>query len=1005
MRCVVRQTFALGLAVVCATASAPERARAQQPAGAASGTVVGRVVDRASRQPVGQAQVAVVGTSLGARTNENGVYRVTGVAPGVRSLRVLRIGYEPATDSVAVTAGGVATLDFTVAVAAARLEQVVVTATGESLRRRETGNVVDVIATDSVNKTATADLTDVIAARAPGVMVQQTSGTAAGGSRIRIRGSNSISLSNEPLIIVDGVRTNNDQISTTIDIGGQNPSRLDDLNAEDIENIEVIKGPAGVALYGTAAANGVIQITTKRGRAGRTQWTAYAEGGANEKATTFPANFAQVGALPDGTRITGCSLDFQSQGACTPVADSLVSFNPLEQVSPFRTGARTSFGLSASGGGNATTYYVSGDVDRVEGIYLNDDIRRVNLRANLSTQLSPKVDLAVATGYVQSRAQLPQNDNNDLGALGNGLLGRAFDTPGTRGYLFYEPRVFRDITTNQDVDRLTTSVTGNWRPLDWLTGTGVLGLDYLSRADQSTIPGNLIPPPDQRFLGQRTSNPYRVWTVTANGNGTAVRPLGENLRSTTSAGVQFNRELTRGTQAFGRGLAAGTGSLAGATSGFAVFEQNPEIVTLGAYAQEQLAWHDRLFGSVALRGDDNSAFGQDFKLALYPSASLSWVMSDEPFFPSWLPFSTVRLRGAVGQSGQRPGFRNAQTFYNVVAVRQSETDLAAAAIGDTVGNNELKPERTTEYEGGLDLGMLQNRLNLELTYYNKTTKDALILRLLPPSVGALSRFENLGNMTNKGVEGSLTATLVDRSKVRWDLGVNGSYNANKLVTLGQGVDTIFFGLGASDGNFIQRFVEGLPAGGYWQRPFLGYSDASHDGIIERDEVQLGDHPVYLGSPIPKTMVSFSSSVTLFSWLRVSGLLDHRGGNKLYNATGQFRCSQIVRCQAAFDPRTPLAEQARVISSVLGSDAPWVEDASFWKLRELAFTLIAPRSLAGRFGTQALSLTIAGRNLKTWTDYTGFDPEVNSEGTTNYSTDEFLTQPATRLWSARVTVNW
>ena len=257
-------------------------------------------------------------------------------------IRVIRLGYEAELKTVTINGNETVTADFALGATATRLDQVVVSATGESELRRESGNNVATINTDSIPKTIVNGVSDLLSSRAANVVVTQTSGTTGGGSRIRIRGSNSLSLSNEPLIIIDGVRAISDVSGSTIDIGGQNPSRLDDLNPEDIDDIEIIKGPAAAALYGTAAANGVVQITTKRGRAGKTQWTAYADGGSVRDVTAFPANYGSVGLTTSATprRTTACSINAELFGLCTPKADSLISFNPLEQHGPFVDGWR-----------------------------------------------------------------------------------------------------------------------------------------------------------------------------------------------------------------------------------------------------------------------------------------------------------------------------------------------------------------------------------------------------------------------------------------------------------------------------------------------------------------------------------------------------------------------------------------------------------------------------------------------------------------------------------------
>jgi TonB-linked SusC/RagA family outer membrane protein len=980
-------------------------------ASAQGGTITGRVTDRSTGAPVPDAQIVVVGTQRGTRTDVEGQYRLTNAPSGTQRVRALRLGYEASVATVNVPATGEVTADFTLTGTIARLDEVIVAATGETELRRETGNSVATINAETIPKSAINSLSDLLSSRAPSVTVSTTSGTTGGGSRIRIRGSNSVSLTNEPIILIDGVRTNADPGGSTIGIGGQNPTRIDDLNPNEIENIEIIKGPAAAALYGTAAANGVIQITTKRGLSGRTKWTAYADGGYLRETTDFPANYQQIGVAPNGNRVARCSLLLQSAELCTPKPDSLRAYNPLEDNSPFVDGYREQFGASAAGGVNLLQYYLAGDFTREQGVYANNMARRVNLRTNLNAELNPRLQVAARVGYGSNRLDLPQNDNNDQGPLGNGLLGRDPITSPNGGYLSFPKEVYDQITTTQSVDRLTGGLDASWQPMSWLRVNGVTGIDFASRLDQSITPPGLIPEPDRRSLGNATSNPYSLYTYTNNLNATASYDLTTDLASQTTVGGQYVAERVRGTQAFGEGLAGGTGSLGGTTSGFAVAAQNSDVITIGAYVQQQLAWRDRVFLSGAVRGDDNSAFGQDFSFIYYPSASLSWVIGDESFFPQTDWLSSLRLRAAYGQSGQRPGFRNAVTFFTAVAVKRAGSDVGAVQLGAPVGNVNLKPEKSGEFELGFDAGFLNDRLQLEATYYDKTTEDALILRNLPPSSGAAARYENLGKVTNKGIEGVLNAKVFNWNSLEFDLAVTASKNKNKLVRLGQDVDTIFFGLGANNGDFIQRHAEGHPLGGYWQRPILGFEDTNGDGIIGPEEVTLADDAAFLGQPLAETEMNITPSLTFLRYFRAHGVLNFRGGFKVYNSTAQFRCAVFLNCQAANDPSTPLEEQARVMASARAnfgldaSDAGFVEDGTFWKLREVALTAQAPTSWARRVGVRDMSLTISGRNLATWTDYTGFDPEINWNGTSNFSTAEFLTQPQVRYWTMRLSIGW
>ena len=262
-------------------------------AAAQQGSIAGRVTHRATQQPVAGAEVVVLGTNLAGRTRQDGQYRIPGVAVGRYTLQVRLIGYATLSQPVSVSGGETAVVDFALSEAAVPLEAVVVTATGAEQLRRELGHSVATIdATKTVEEAAPTNLADLLNARAPGVQVLPSGGTTGTGSRVRIRGSSSLSLTNEPIIVVDGIRVENGatgQTATSIGVGGQTPSRLNDLSPEDIESIEVVKGPSAAALYGTDAANGVIQIRTKQGRPGPTRWNAFIEGGPLKDITTWPA--------------------------------------------------------------------------------------------------------------------------------------------------------------------------------------------------------------------------------------------------------------------------------------------------------------------------------------------------------------------------------------------------------------------------------------------------------------------------------------------------------------------------------------------------------------------------------------------------------------------------------------------------------------------------------------------------------------------------------------------
>jgi TonB-linked SusC/RagA family outer membrane protein len=842
------------------------------------------------------------------------------------------------------------------------------------------------------------------------------------GSRIRIRGAASISLTNEPLVVVDGIRFNNSignsatTGSTTIGVGGQVPSRFNDINPEDIETIEVLKGPAAAAQYGTAAANGVLQITTKHGRSGKPRWTTFLEGGSLRDVTDYPANFAQVGTTAAGRRTTNCSLDNQTRGLCTPTPDSLVSFNPLKAYSPFIDGKHGAYGASVSGGNDQVTYYMGGNYDRQQGVFEISQDQRASGRANLSVQMRDNWNLQLGTSYLATHTRLPQNDNNVLGIVSSGLLGSAFDDnpatppcvgappgsiPGGHGYLSGQcPQAIYAINTRQDVQRFENTVNTSYQPLSWLTATGVAGLDYLNRFDNEVVP------PQKVFFGslpdgQRQSNPYQIYNYSATGTLSAVFTPFAGVKSTTKVSGLFNKELIRGTQAFGAKLVSGTTSLSGTTARFAVSETNTDNKTASRLIREDLAFRDRVFLSGAIRNDKNSAFGQNFGSINYPSVTLSWVVNEESFFPKTNFFNSLRLRAANGRSGQKPNFRDAITFFNAQTVTVSGTDAAGIVVGGT-GNPGLRPERSRETELGFDAGFFGERIGLEVTHYNKRTDDLLIAIPLPPSLGLTpTQFQNLGAVSNKGTEYLVNAKVLDIDRVAFDLTLSGSTNENKVLSLGSlpsgnPVPPIIV-------NTQQQHRDRLPLGSYFQRG-ITFNDANGDGIIARSEITLTDTAIYLGNPFPKRQYSISPVLTLMKIFRVSALFDHKGGYKLFNNTRRFRCS-FGNCREAFDKSTPLADQAASIGISLGTDAGFIENADFTKLRELAFSVRAPDSWSSAFGGRNMELTVAGRNLHTWTKYTGFDPEINSTPGANFSTSDFLTLPPTRSWTARLSVSF
>lgn len=1026
--------------LLAAVGAAPSALYAQ----ATTGTVTGRVVDRDGRQPLAGVQVFVSPTR-GATTNEAGQYRITGVPVGTVTVRTRRIGYGAISQTVTVTAGGNAVANLELERSASQLEQVVVSATGVTQRRRESGVSASNIDTTTFNLANVQNLGQVLAARTPGVIVQAPGGTAGTGSRIRLRGVSSLSLSNDPLLVIDGVIANNSTGSLTIGVGGQQVSRFEDINPEEIENIEVLKGPAATALFGTGAANGVLQITTKRGRAGRPAWNVWGEGG--RQTTPVPladplqsVNYRQVGRNAAGGRVGACSIEAQALRTCvTP--DTLYTNSPFANASPFRTGGNGTGGVSVSGGSNDYQFFLSGEHERINGITQPNFLNRTNLRANVTANLLPTLNSNVSIGYVQSANGLPINDNAFAGFMSAGLLGIAFDCnrETIRTILECGPTTRNDslsrgyVTTNvpvtqyfaqrqqQDVGRLTIGTTNNYKPTSWLQATLRGGADLTNRYSQTLVPPNTV------FLNAASIEGSRFQERSFQPNynlqlsliGTA-QPF-RWLRSNTTVGVQYLDERSARTDAFGAVLLPGVSSLNGTNARFSVNEVNSRVRTTAGYVEQRFEARDRLFVTLGMRADESSVFGDDFSLVYYPSANVSWVLSEEPFFkkPDWL--GTLRVRAGYGRAGNRPNFRQAFTTFSPVAVNATAPDASIpAAVFNTTGNASLRPEIAGELEGGVEATFLKERLRIELTGYDRNTRDLLVARNLAPSLGvSATQFINVSSMSTRGFEGAVTATLVQSRNFTFDQTVNLTTFRNEVGPLGNGIAPIPLN------NARQFLREGYPAGGFFQRKIVSYSDLNGDGLISRIncptyagvanpqqtggprcEVVLSDSLEYLGSPIPTREMSFLSNMTVFRNFTINALVNYRGGVKQWNNTREFRNNGgFANGPDFWDRRSPLSEQVKAVARGMGSSAGYIENAEFVRLSELALTAALPQRVARLARVRGLALTLAGRNLALWSPYTGFDPEVNSNNGANFTTFDFLTNPPPRRYTARITANF
>ena len=1018
------------VAVLSLVAGAAGVVAAQQAA------VVGRVTDQTTGQPLVNARITVPGTSLLAATNADGRYRLSNVPPGQVTVRATLLGYAAGHQTVTLGAGETAEADFPLQLAAFSLDEVVVTATGDQTKKEVGNSVARIDAVKQVEQGATQTFTDLLNAHAAGVQVLPGNQTGS-PSRVRIRGTNSLSLSNEPVYVVDGVRINSANRSSSVcNVGCAPPSRVNDLNPDEIESLDVIKGPSATALYGTDAANGVVVIKTKRGKPGPARWSLYAEHGIIKDYNDYPIAYRGWRTTPTPSAATNtrqCFLVQVVSGFCTQ--DSITAYNLFDDpaASPNGTGRRAQYGLQVSGGSDAVRYYVSGDWEDETGVLqmppfavqrlvatrplpnagaIPDDqlrpngLRKTSVRANLQANLNPRVDVSLSSGFISSRLRVPPTDNNTTGLLSNAFGGLGVKNNGRWGYRAFTPDQMFSELIGQDINRFIGSATANWRPTSWLAARGTAGIDFANRLDTDLCMQNQCTTfSTTTKTGFKQDNRTNFFQYTAEGNVSASVRLTSSLASRTTAGVQYFKNVFDRNGAYGENLSGGASTV---TAGVIPLADEVTDIskTLGLYVEQYFAFKDRLFVTGALRADDNSAFGANFKAVYYPKLSVSYVISEEPAFPKWKWLNSLRLRGAIGASGVQPGTTDALRFFSPTKASVDATDNPALIL-QAIGNPNLRPERAREYEFGGDATLFDNRFNIELTYYNKRTKDALIARIVAPSEGAsATQFENLGAVVNRGVEGLVDVRVLDGRLLGWDVSVNAAYNTNFIAEMG--VDPATGKPIPPIVGTTTRQTAGYPINGWWQQPYT-FADKDGNGIITADEITVADSRQFIGYPNPRWEVTYTSGIDLFNKrVRINALFDHKSGFYQLNGTERIRCENRNNCRGLIDRTAPLWEQARVVAlreTPSRTQYGFIEKAGFVRLREASVTYEFPDAWARAFRASRVSLTVAGRNLWKTTSWSGIDPEANYfEGATGIVSN-FQTVPPPTYWTARLNVSF
>ena len=1021
---------------------------AAQATGSISGTVTNAVTDRS----LAGVRILLVGTTLQGVTDNSGNYLIRQVPVGSHTLRVLSVGYNRVETTVSVTLGQNFTADFGMQPTAISLDEIVVTGTAGRQEKRTLGNSVEIVQVGSLVEDAPIhNVTELLTARAPGLTLLSNSGQAGSSSNVRIRGAGSMNGGYSPVFYVDGIRIE----SGTVEAGStyQGGSALDYLNPQDIESIEVIKGPAAATLYGADAAGGVIQIITKKGARGQesVRWTSSIEVGQSEWRESVGSNTTYwrcTASNQTSSTYPGCmdpsvpqwyGKDASLGGVCT--SDSYAGFSCLNTGIPasditdigdgtfliqdnptfrhpagLRQGNAMNFNLSARGGTGSMGYFLSFNENREDGVFFNNFNNRTAGRGNFDFNVSPTLDLAVQVAYSRTHLQQPINNNASNSINRNAMRGRARAQSRTwePGYRGFNPWLSNEFNRQNRLERMTIGITGNWAPFSWMNNKLTMGLDkqnYRETTFYALDTTGLAPWGTTRATGTIDHEIPEVHRWTVDYAGSATFDLSETVNSQFSAGMQLNARTYRGFFARGDGLVANNLNLVGAAAVTTADEQQSEQTSLGFFLQEMIGWRDRVFVTAAVRVDDNSAFGSDFSLAAYPKASLAWMMSDEDFFNVGF-LDQFKFRFAWGKAGNAPAPFSADRTYGVGQGVNSDQIVNTLRIG-SFGNPNLKAETGQEYEVGFDASLLNSRMGLEFTYYNQKTKDALISVPDPGSTGFTgNHLVNVGEIGNNGIEILLTATPVLGRNFNWDLSFAFSTNNNKLISFNGSRDEQRFGSFAS----VQRHREGFPMGGFWgvdvERDANGDPVtpinlltacrwAPSDPTWTQDECA---NETYLGPSRPNKEAALTNTFTLFGDLRIFTQFDFRGGHWQWCAICSIN-SRIDR--NTWDINTggtslnPDVSDADVLALRSRQTISHITKADFIKFRELALTYTLPLSFGNTFlSGSRWSVTVAGRNLFVWTKYEGRgDPEVQFRPTSDFTILDYASTPQTRRLSA------
>jgi TonB-linked SusC/RagA family outer membrane protein len=956
-------------------------------------TVTGNVTDETG-QPLLGATVAVKGTTLGTFTGMEGEFSIE-IPDDMAILVITFTGYKSQEIEVSPTNNR---LDISMGLDIANLEEVVITGLGATVKRANSGNAITTVnAEDLTGKTKTQTIDNAIYGKIPGVQMTSNSGAPGGGVNVQLRGISTLGAgTSQPLYIVDGAYVDNSVIRngrTNVNgaSGGQSAAtqddgsnRIADLNPEDIEKIEVLKGPSAAAIYGTRANAGVILITTKRGQAGQTRIRLSQDVGIAEG-----QNFQGFGVW-DEQRV----MDFygsQSELDKLRAAEAEGRNTDWEEYFYGETGFLSNTQLSISGGTQNTQFYISGGAQSEEGIIKNTGFDRYSLRANIDQRVLNKISISLNANYIKTKTErgFTGNQNNTGGSIGYNIAytpSYADLYPDENGmypnssYFNDNPIAIVDLGTNtQDVNRYVISSKIDY---DLYNSTNTFlklrlsgGVDYLSS-------NTLVHFPEILQHQQAQANPGDVmWgrqDITSS-NLQAFLLFSTNVGAlnsyTTLGAIRLDQDseflLNRG-----RGLSGGQTNLAWARVVSAWEQTNQEVTDVGVVVQEDLNWNDQIVASVGVRFDKSTLNADQDKYYFFPKASLALNLHNFNFWNVGL-FDQVKLRVAYGETGGLPNF--GVTFESLTA------QLIGGGLGAQVSaravDPNLEPETAAELEIGLDLGFWNGRVSLEATYYNKKVRDLILDQQTAESTGITAIATNAADLENRGFELSLGINPINSTNVNWYSKILWWTNESEITEMKIPTQTVG-GFGPSLGTYL--FAE-------------GYSPTTIVGTPSGTDIP-GGFTVY-GDRQPDFQMSFYNTVTFLQDFEFSFLLHWFSGGEAINL------SALLWDDGGTTPGwnqdddgdgTPNGLQRLLDWAVNGNTGAYIEPTDYLKLREVALYYTLPNSLFDGWFIDNVKVGVSANNILVDTKYGSYDPEVSNFGVQPISSNiEVTPYPSSR----------